>query len=154
MLIANYLHLQYNCNMNQVLRTACEANNIRLTTVRKNLFELLTNESPISLTAFFELTQQKGFDTVSVYRTLDLFRKLDLIHEYGVGRQRILQARTEQEAHHHFIRCDTCGLTREFEDDAIEYQLQTVAGESGFPTIKSHYLEIIGRCQSCTSSYS
>ena len=63
--------------MNNVLRTVCESNNVRVTTVRKNLFELLAAESPVAMSEFFEITKQKGFDTVSVYRTLDLFRKLD-----------------------------------------------------------------------------
>lgn len=138
--------------MNSVLRTACEVHNVRATLVRKNLFDLLTAESPISVSSFFEITKQRGFDTVSVYRTLDLFRKLDIVHEHGVGRQRILQAKTEQDAHHHFISCERCGYSQEFEDDAIEFQLSTVAAENGFPKIKSHYLEIIGICRDCYSA--
>lgn len=138
--------------MNNLLRSACEANNVRVTTVRKNLFDLLQQTSPLSVAEFFEKAKQKGFDTVSVYRTVDLFRKLKLIDEYGVGRQRILQVRTEIDEHHHFIRCEACGLVVEFEDNAVEYQLSTVAAENGFPKIKSHFLEIIGRCSSCYSS--
>jgi Fe2+ or Zn2+ uptake regulation protein len=135
--------------MNTVLRTACEVHNVRATLVRKNLFDLLVSESPISMSSFFEATKARGFDTVSVYRTLDLFRKMGIMHEHGVGRQRIIQAKTELDAHHHFISCETCGYSQEFEDDAIEYQLSTVAAENGFPKIKSHYLEIIGQCQNC-----
>lgn len=138
--------------MNNVLRTACEVHNIRATMVRKNLFDLLVTESPVSVSSFFDITKNRGFDTVSVYRTLDLFRKLDIMHEHGVGRQRILQAKTELDAHHHFITCESCGYSQEFEDDAIEFQLSTVAAENGFPKIKSHYLEIIGTCQNCFST--
>ncbi len=125
---------------------------MRATLVRKNLFDLLVTLSPVSVSDFFDATNKKGFDTVSVYRTLDLFRKLDIMHEHGVGRQRILQAKTELDAHHHFITCETCGFSQEFEDDAIEFQLSTVAAENGFPKIKSHYLEIIGQCQNCYNS--
>ncbi len=138
--------------MNTVLRTACEIHNVRLTLVRKNLFDLLLSESPVSVSSFFETAKTQGFDTVSVYRTIDLFRKLDVMHEHGVGRRRILQAKTELEAHHHFMTCETCGFSQEFEDDAIEYQLSNVAAENGFPKIKSHYLEIIGQCQNCFSA--
>jgi Fur family transcriptional regulator, zinc uptake regulator len=138
--------------MNAILRNACEVHNVRATLVRKNLFDLLRAESPISVSSFFEITKTKGFDTVSVYRTLDLFRELDIMHEHGVGRQRILQARTEFDAHHHFISCEKCGTTREFEDDSIEFQLSNVAAENGFPRIMSHYLEIKGLCQTCYSA--
>ncbi len=136
--------------MNSVFRTICESKGIRVTTVRNSLFDLLSKSSPITVADFFDLSKSNGFDTVSVYRTLDLFRKLDVMDEFGIGRQRVLQARTEIDAHHHFIRCKICGLQSEFEDDAIEYQLGTVAAENGFPKIRSHYLEIIGICQNCS----
>ena len=138
--------------MNTILRSACETHNVRVTMVRKNLFDLLVYESPVSVSSFFEITKKRGFDTVSVYRTLDFFRKLEIVHEHGVGRQRILQAKTELDAHHHFITCESCGFSQEFEDDAIEFQLSTVAAENGFPNIHSHYLEIIGTCKNCYSA--
>jgi Fe2+ or Zn2+ uptake regulation protein len=138
--------------MNSYLRTVCEANNVKVTTVRKSLYDLLIKTSPLSADDFFEVTKQKGFDTVSVYRTLDVFSKIGLLDEFGVGRRRIIQARTENDEHHHFIRCDTCGAVQEFEDNTIEYQLGAAAAENGFPKIKSHYLEIIGLCQNCADT--
>lgn len=128
----------------------CAKYGIRATTVRGQLFVLLKESSPLLAAEFIDIAKNKGFDSVTVYRTLGLFYKLGIIYEFGSGKQRTLQLHEpNHDDHHHFIRCKTCNKVARFEDSAIEQQLLTVAKQKGFSSISSHYLEIIGTCARC-----
>lgn len=148
-LFAIYLHLQYYCNMNE-FQSLCARYGVRATTVRRQLFELIQNTSPILATEFMEVARNKGFDTVSIYRTITLFNRLGVIYEFGSGRNRTIQLHQPSHGeHHHFIRCNKCDKVAQFEDVVIEKQLGEISKSKGFKTINSHYLEVIGTCTSC-----
>lgn len=131
-------------------RDICENNGYRVTTVRQQLFTLLTNVSPISAGDYIANAQSAGFDMVTIYRTLDLFRKLGLTDEYGYGKKRILHVRNNTEKHYHFIRCSQCKKAVEFKSETIEKQLESIALAEGFGGISSHFLEVIGVCSNCS----
>lgn len=131
-------------------QSLCAHYGIRATTVRKQLFELLRKTSPILATEFIEVARNRGFDTVSIYRTIALFSKLGIIYEFGSGRNRTLQLhQPNHQEHHHFIRCGSCDKVAKFEDKVIEEQLGNISKNKGFYNINSHYLEVIGTCYSC-----
>lgn len=149
LLIANYLHMQYNCNMND-FKLVCAKYGIRATTVRAQLYALLKQSSPLLAAEFIDMAKNQGFDTVTIYRTLNLFHKLGIVYEFGSGKQRTIQLhQPDHDDHHHFIRCVSCNKVARFEDPAIEQQLLAIAQKKGFALIDSHYLEIIGTCASC-----
>lgn len=132
------------------LRDICENNGFRVTTVRQQLFTILTKLSPVSAGEYIAYAENLGFDTVTVYRTLDLFRKLGLTDEYGYGKKRILHLRDNDEKHYHFIRCSKCKKAVEFKSETIEKQLESIALAEGFSSISSHFLEVTGICSKCT----
>jgi len=133
-------------------RDICNQKNIRYTRVRAELFEILIHHNPISAREFMQLAMSKGFDQVSVYRTIYLFERLNICDSYGAGKNRMLHAHTESVNHHHFIRCTQCDRAFEFENEAIEMQLHAIASRAGFSQVSSHFLEISGICAKCSQS--
>lgn len=131
-------------------QSLCARYGVRATTVRRQLFELIKQCSPILATEFIEVARTKGFDTVSTYRTISLFNKMGIVYEFGSGRNRTIQLHQPSNTrHHHFIRCNKCGKVAQFEDEVIEKQLGEISTSKGFKSINSHYLEVIGTCTSC-----
>lgn len=137
-------------NSQFTFRDMCENNGYRVTTVRQQLYTLLSNLSPISAGEYITKAQSSGFDMVTVYRTLDLFRKLGITDEYGYGKKRIIHIRNNTEKHYHFIRCSQCKEAVEFKSETIEKQLESIASAEGFNSISSHFLEVIGICSNCS----
>ena len=136
-------------NPSIVLKNTLEVNNLKSTTIRNQLFDLLVNLSPISASNFMQEAKNRGYDGVTVYRTLDLFKRLNLYDEYGYGKQRMLHIHNDSSEHHHFIRCTKCEQAIEFESEAIEDQLAKIAAQQGYSLITSHYLELNGTCGKC-----
>ena len=83
----------------------CATYGIRATTVRRQLYTLLQQKSPLLAAEFIDIAQQQGFDTVSIYRTINLFQKIGVIYEFGSGKQRTLQIQAKtNDDHHHYIK--------------------------------------------------
>lgn len=136
--------------MNTSFRDIAAEKEIRYTTVRGQLYELMRKQSPCNLREFLSLAKQAGFDTVTTYRTLDLFRKHSLVEEYGVGSRRMIQLKEAAgDTHHHFLRCQNCKMAIPFHDETIEDQLAVLSAKNNFKNIESHYIEIVGTCPRC-----
>lgn len=131
-------------------KTICSEYGIKATTVRRQLYELFRQNSPILAAEFINLAKSQGFDTVTIYRTINLFSQIGIIYEFGSGKQRTLQLQvTNHHSHHHYIRCQSCNKVVRFEDAAIEKKLLDISVQNGFVSVDSHFLEIIGVCFSC-----
>lgn len=139
-------------NTGNSLRVILEENGYKLTTIRQQLYKKIERNNPISARKFIEIAKTEGYDSVTVYRNLNLFKKLHLTDEYGYGRDRILHLRNQREKHYHFIRCQKCNKATEFKNENIELQLTKIAQEEKFSHISSHFLEIIGICKECTEN--
>ena len=88
--------------------------------------------------------------TATVYRTLDLLLRADLVdeHDFGEGFKRY-EPRTQHQHHEHII-CRECGKVVEFTSDRIERMNVLIAEEYGFRH-HHHRLEIHGVCRECQS---
>ena len=86
--------------------------------------------------------------TATVYRTLDLLLRADLVdeHDFGEGFKRY-EPRTQHQHHEHII-CRECGKVVEFTSDRIERMNVLIAEEYGFRH-HHHRLEIYGVCRDC-----
>ncbi len=86
--------------------------------------------------------------TATVYRTLDLLLRADLVdeHSFGEGFKRY-EPRTHHQHHEHII-CRECGKVVEFTSDRIERMNVLIAEEYGFRH-HHHRLEIHGVCREC-----
>ncbi len=127
-----------------LLRTAGE----RVTTPRLGVFRALVRHAPISMAQLIARAQADGIDTVTTYRTVDLFRKLAILQEVGLGRNRLLELSDQYQAHHHHFSCINCGMIIDFDNAAIERELQQIGKTMGLE-VHSHQLETTGLCQRC-----
>jgi Fur family transcriptional regulator, ferric uptake regulator len=84
-----------------------------------------------------------GVGLVTVYRTLDLFSELGIVRRLDLGDG----ARYElAEDHHHHMICESCGDISEFEECPLDPERLPFG--SGFE-VRSHSLEVYGRCVGC-----
>ena len=88
-----------------------------------------------------------GIGLVTVYRTLDILARLELICELpasGIHRSYTLSA----PEHHHHLTCSGCGTVIDFTGHNLSDLENKLSRESGF-RIDSHLLEFFGLCQGC-----
>ena len=120
----------------------------RVTSPRLAMFRILTRNAPVSMPKLIAKAQQDSVDTVTVYRTMDLFRKLELVQEVGLGRNRLFELSDDYHAHHHHLTCAQCGTIFDFDSEVIENDLNRISEQLGF-RIRSHQLEATGLCANC-----
>jgi Fur family transcriptional regulator, ferric uptake regulator len=90
--------------------------------------------------------------TASIYRALDVLNELGLVQrvEFGAGGARFEPVLPGGDHHHHAV-CDRCGRVTAFEDDRLERQLQSLAGQLRH-SMSGHDLVIHGECPRCLRS--
>jgi Fur family transcriptional regulator, ferric uptake regulator len=120
----------------------------RVTTPRLGIFRILSRQAPMPMAALIGRGQADGIDPVTIYRTVDLFRRLGFIQEVGLGRNRLLELNDGYQAHHHHFLCLSCGAIVDFDSDGVEGELARAAERWGFE-IQSHQLEATGICAAC-----
>lgn len=120
----------------------------RVTEPRVSVFRILLRRAPVPMAKLIERARAQGVDTVTVYRTVDLFRKLGVVQEVGLGRNRMLELGDDYGAHHHHVRCEVCERIIDFDSDVIEVDLARVGEQLGFE-IRWHQLEATGVCAQC-----
>ncbi len=84
---------------------------------------------------------------VTIYRTLEILAKLELIcelHAGGICRSYTIS--TLQ--HHHHLICSNCGVVIDFTGHDLSELEQSLSKGSGF-RIDGHLLEFFGLCQVC-----
>ena len=84
---------------------------------------------------------------VTIYRTLDMLAKLELICELHTGGSCHSYTISAPEHHHHLI-CSNCGKVVDFTGYNLSELEQRLSLETGFE-IEGHLLEFIGLCQAC-----
>lgn len=92
--------------------------------------------------------KQVKVDLVSIYRTLELFVKLGLVHEveFGEGKKRYELASVSE--HHHHLVCQHCGCVTDIDLPLEERIVAQVEEETHF-AIKRHTMEFFGVCKFC-----
>lgn len=119
----------------------------KITTPRKEILNTLSRE-PLSAQEVFEVLKQKGFnpDLVTVYRTLDLFTKLEIVRKIQFE-DKIARFELLSDKHHHHLVCIKCGSL----DDVIineEILVRQIKKQSKFK-VERHALEFFGFCKGC-----
>ncbi len=94
------------------------------------------------------VTKQYPFvDISTVYRTLQLLKKLHLVSETDLGGGRVEYELTQEERHHHLV-CRQCGATSALDDDMIEPLRARLLEKHGFQADMEHFA-IFGVCRGC-----
>jgi Fur family ferric uptake transcriptional regulator len=125
-------------------------NSLHVTKAREATFKLLVNTEPQTISQI--LTNSKGnVDRVSVYRNIELFEKLGIVHRIYVGWKYRLELSDQFVAHHHHLSCLNCGKIIDIEDEKhIDEFIQDVSEKYGFKP-RRHQFEIDGYCRACIS---
>ncbi|MBN2160805.1 MAG: transcriptional repressor [Spirochaetes bacterium] len=85
----------------------------------------------------------------SVYRTLPLLVKAELVKESIQKDGRRIYEFSQGHGHHDHMLCVQCGEIIEFRDDVIEQRQKQIAEKYNFK-MTDHRLEIRGLCSKCT----
>lgn len=125
----------------------------KLTNQRRAVLKIiLENENEhLSSEEIYKLVKQRFPDIglATVYRTLQLFDELDIIHKlnFGDGCYRY-EINRQQGHHHHHLICVKCGRVIECGDDLLEKLEANIEKENNFKVI-DHRVKFFGYCSKC-----
>lgn len=128
---------------------------IRLTSQRRALIEIIQNASEhLDAGSLLELARKRepNIDRATVYRTLDLLKKLRLIDELDLmhleGEKHFYEVKTWLD--HIHLACFSCGRIEEFSSPLFDRLKKEISKQAGI-TIKVTRLEVGGTCRACTA---
>lgn len=130
---------------------------IRLTAQRRALVEVI-QESKEHLDAgsllMLARKREPNIDRATVYRTIELLKKLRLIDELDLmhleGEKHYYEVKTKRD--HIHLACFRCGRIEEFSSPVFERLKAEIAEEAGF-TIRVTRLEVGGNCRACAAAW-
>ncbi|MDO8473648.1 MAG: Fur family transcriptional regulator [Dehalococcoidia bacterium] len=123
----------------------------RLTNSRQLVLETLAcNRGPASPYDIQKLLLEQGkrLDHVTIYRTLELLERLNLVHKVlslgGYARCTL----ENEAACHGYLVCRGCGSLQEFADESLCHKEDELAEKHGFQA-ERHLTEFSGLCAGC-----
>lgn len=125
--------------------------NLRDTQPRRLVLKALVNmQKPASHKEIHRWIEEQdaAVNLVTVYRTLETFEEIGIIHRHPSSGGIILCSMNEEEGHHGFLSCEKCGMVEEFCNEDLCSKEDRIAKKAGF-TPKHHVSEIIGICAGC-----
>lgn len=146
--------------MPNIVQTILRAHALRDTQPRRLVIEALCNiKKPASHKEIYSWIEKQGAATnlVTVYRILETFEGLGIVHRHPSSGGFILCSMEEEGCHgtvvrdttcHGFLSCQECGTVQEFTDEKLCKEEKRIARKAGF-TPKHHMSEIIGVCTKC-----
>jgi Fur family ferric uptake transcriptional regulator len=135
------------------LMNEVEAQGIRLTAQRRALIETIQEaDGHLDAAGLLELARRRDpkIDRATVYRTLELLKRLGLIDELDLmhinGEKHYYEVRTQKD--HLHLTCLACGSVTEFTSPTFERLKREIAKENTFD-IQVMRLEVGGYCEAC-----
>jgi len=142
----------------EALRTSLHGRGQRLTPQRQRvlaLFERIGEGSHLSAEEVHQrlLRSEERVSLATVYRTLRLLSSMELLRELELpegGRRFELASDDDHRDHHHLV-CVRCGLTEEFESQAVLQAGEAAAGLHGFRLLEC-VLNVRALCPACAAA--
>jgi Fur family transcriptional regulator, ferric uptake regulator len=135
------------------LLSQAEARGVRLTAQRRALIATIQEATThLDAASLLEQARQREpkIDRATVYRTIELLKKLGMIDELDLmhlnGEKHYYEVKTRQD--HLHLACFECGEIIEFATAALERLKQEIAAANRFD-IQVTRLEVGGLCSSC-----
>ncbi len=125
----------------------------RLTPQRMLIISIIHGaKGHISAEAIHEqvVEQYPYVDISTVYRTLQILKKLHLVSETDLGGGHVEYELTEGPSHHHLV-CRECGHTFPMDDKLMEPLRARLQEKHGFYADMEHFA-IFGLCQECADA--
>lgn len=132
----------------QKLQEILTSSKLSITKPRLVVFNTLIKLQPCNMPTLISNTKSL-VDRASVYRTVELFEKLGIVHRIAIGWKYKLELSDIFQAHHHHMVCLQCGKTIHIHGDShIEKDISDIASKHAF-VIVAHQLELQGYCKNC-----
>ena len=136
----------------QDLITVLRSHKMRITPARRALLQfILDNKSKqLSLKDFHDFSEKKlrGVDRSSIYRNLELFKKLDIIQELSLPQKgKRFQYVFDRKVHHYYI-CKRCGKLNQGNQALFERIDQALKEILGFSKANLSVI-FYGLCSKC-----
>lgn len=129
------------------------AKGVRLTAQRRVLVEIIQSaQQHLDAALLLELAQKKepNIDRATVYRTIELLKKLGLVDELDLmhlkGEKHYYEVKTRRD--HVHLACFQCGRIEEFSSALFERLKSEISNRANFE-VRVTRLEVGGRCRSC-----
>lgn len=87
-------------------------------------------------------------DISTVYRTLQLLKKLGVVSETDLGGGRVQYELADRQGHHHLV-CRSCGKTAGVDDDVFGPLRAALRDRYGFEADMRHFA-VFGLCRQCS----
>lgn len=133
--------------MSTALNKLLKSSGLSTTAPRKLIFTYLQTHDNVTASELISRHSEK-MDQASVYRVLNVFRKLGIIQDTVVAGQKTIELSDTYKEHHHHMSCLGCGGATCIIDEELEKRLDVLAAQHGF-TPTSHQLGISGYCKDC-----
>lgn len=121
----------------------------RITPQRQIILEAISeNEEHATVEEIFERVHSKSsaISQATVYRTLELFSKHNLIHANEISGYKVYELASEH-PHHHLI-CQSCWNDQKIDDQLIPEMINSIDEEYRF-LVQSEHLVLLGLCGHC-----
>jgi Fur family ferric uptake transcriptional regulator len=119
-----------------------------LTKPRLTVFSALQAQKPKTMGELI-VSLDGVVDRASIYRTVALFEKLDIVHRIQHGWKYRLELSDAYASHHHHLTCQNCQRVISFvEPEGLDGMINSIVTHNGFTTT-NHNLEIYGLCPEC-----
>ena len=83
----------------------------------------------------------------TVYRTLELLKRLGMVYEINLGEGRI-RYHSERSGHHHHLICQNCGAAVDIDESTLASLRDTLLRDYNFRAELRH-VAIFGLCEDC-----
>ena len=123
---------------------------LKVTPARQAILETFSSDcKPINAEYIHQKLQDKGFNIVTIYRTLASLERAGIIKKVDLRKGSAYYELAGN--HHHHVVCTSCGKTEGFENCSMDTISKDVLRRSSlFTTINQHSLELFGICKSCS----
>lgn len=141
----------------KILRAAkhiCEKNNVRLTTLRRQILLLLIQQGgqPLGAYALMDLlaanSEREQVAPPTVYRTLDFLIQYRLIHKIHSRNAYVINTRPGRIESSVMLLCAVCGNAEEVPNNSVQQAINLSASQYRF-AVEKQVIEITGSCGGC-----
>jgi len=123
----------------------------KITSPRQAILEILRKHPhPLTSKEIFAVTPKGQCDLATIYRTLHLLEKMDLVRrfDFGDGAARFELVDEGDNGHHHHLVCTRCTAVVEIEECVLHEIELRLAAAHDFTDV-THKLEFFGICSRC-----
>lgn len=125
----------------------CQSQHLRLTKPRQEIFTLLQqSDTPIAISDVIKKCPH--INRSSIYRTLDLFNKLNITKPVHVGWKTYYELAEPFAPHHHHLHCIYCKKAIPIQTPELENLIHRISDKHNF-IITKHHFELEGVCKNC-----